>query len=259
MIVGESLTRKEKAMQTKMIAGVARLVPPAVLFSNVVGTVRAQDDTALPAAEAGAMRMFLTTMALWIAGCLQPAIQADIIVVLSTTFPVSLFEPIDLDGDGQTDFTFAYDSSACGLITERENRVIYFIDPLPNVGGPVQRLPEGFQIDLDLRDPDIGWLSLDPATIAMCFDTGCSSTWPPGSAQRGYIGLEFELADGVHYGYFDVNVSGSSPGIGIYGWGYETQAGAPIIAGAVPEPSSFMLVAAGATAIFLSRRKKRIR
>ena len=35
MIVGESLTRKEKAMQTKMIAGVARLVPPAVLFSNV--------------------------------------------------------------------------------------------------------------------------------------------------------------------------------------------------------------------------------
>ena len=111
----------------------------------------------------------------------------------------------------------------------------------------------------DLRDPDIGWLSLDPATIVMCFDTGCGSTWPPGSAQRGYIGLEFELADGDHYGYFDVNVSGSSPGIGIYGWGYETQAGAPIIAGAVPEPSSFMLVAAGAIAIFLSRRKKRIR
>ena len=34
-------------MQTKMIAGVARLVLAAVLFSGLAGTVRAQDDTAL--------------------------------------------------------------------------------------------------------------------------------------------------------------------------------------------------------------------
>lgn len=62
MIVGESLSRKEKAIQTKMIAAVARLVLAAVLFSNVVGTVRAQDDTALSAEDE---RAFQGALASW--------------------------------------------------------------------------------------------------------------------------------------------------------------------------------------------------
>jgi len=42
------------------------------------------------------------------------------------------------------------------------------------------------------------------------------------------------LDDGVHYGYFDISVSGSLPGAALYGWAYETRPGVPIKAGAKP-------------------------
>jgi hypothetical protein len=49
-------------MQTKMIAGVARLVLAAVLFSGLAGTVRAQDDTALSAKDE---RAYQAALASW--------------------------------------------------------------------------------------------------------------------------------------------------------------------------------------------------
>jgi hypothetical protein len=118
--------------------------------------------------------------------------------------------------------------------------------PPPNIGGPVVKLDPEFLIGPELDATGLAWISSDPrggyvspdesafATIVMCLSTGCASTWPPGPPQRGFIGLEFELDDGLHYGYFDISVSGSAPGAALYGWAYETRPGVPIKAGAKP-------------------------
>jgi hypothetical protein len=222
------------------------------------------------------MRAAVLGLTLGAAGILLPGARAEVVVtalperqVLFTDFPAPLYDPIDLNGDSVTDFTFGYDSSGVGLRTERANRVVYDIDPPPNIGGSVQRLPEGFLIGSALGIPGIDWRSADLrdgyvsegesrfVNIVLCLSTGCSSTWPAGPSHRGYIGLEFELDDGVHYGYFDVSVSGSNPATLLYGWAYESIPNIPISTVAVPEPSTWALIILGGVLFAYTRHNQR--
>ena len=186
-------------------------------------------------------------------------------VIWSDLFMVQY--PLDLDGDSRSDFTFAADNQGVGLRTERASRVIVSLSPPPNIGGPVAYLPEGFCIGSSL-DPQLAWNSSDPlggyvspgeiafATIVQCLDSGCLSTWPPGPATRGFIGIEFELADGRHYGYFDIVLSGDAAGAALLGWAYDSRPGMPILAGAVPEPSTWALLGGGGMLMVWFRRKR---
>jgi len=199
------------------------------------------------------MRAVLFALGISAVGMILPAARAEVVVIalpqpegFFTTFPFSVRYPIDLNGDSTADFTFSYHCTGVALRTERANRVVYRIAPPPNLGGRVQRLPEGFLISSELGTPGLDWGSSDQRdgyvspgekafmNIVLCLSTGCASTWPPGPLQRGFIGLEFELADGLHYGYFDVSVSGSVPAASLYGWAYESRPGVPIKAGAKP-------------------------
>ena len=175
--------------------------------------------------------------------------------------------PLDVDGDSVEDFTFGASYSGVGLRTERANRLIVSLSPPPNIGGPVADLPEGFAIGSSL-DPQLAWLSSDPvggyvtpgeiafATIVQCLDIGCLSTWPSGPATRGFIGIEFELADGLHYGYFDIVLSGDAAGAALLGWAYDSRPGVPISAGAVPEPSAWALLIGGGVLMVCFKRKR---
>lgn len=222
------------------------------------------------------MRAALLALALAAAGMMFPAAHAEVVVtalaepeVFFTDFPVPVYVPVDVNEDSVADFTFGYDSSGVALRTERANQVVYHVDPPPNLGGPVQRLSNGFLIGSELGDLTLAWRSADlrdgyvsPGEMAFvnvvtCFSTGCSSTWPAGPSQRGFIGLEFELGDGVHYGYFDVSVSGSSPGATLYGWAYESIPDLPITAVAVPEPSTWALMILGGVFLAYTRYKQR--
>ena len=220
------------------------------------------------------MRAKLLILMLAAAGLSSPAGLAQGVIRTTLPEPVGIFSdlftvlyPIDVDGDSMVDFTFGAESQGVALRTERANRLIYQIDPPPNLGGPVADLPEGFAIGSSL-EPQLAWRSSDLlggyvspgeiafVTIVQCLDIGCLSTWPPGPPTRGFIGIEFELADGLHYGYFDIVLSGDAAGAALLGWAYETQPGVPILAGAVPEPSTWAMQATGMALFWWYGRRK---
>jgi len=122
-------------------------------------------------------------------------------------------DAIDLNADTITDFTIGSDLSGVFLRTERSNRFVYRASPPPNIGGPVAALPAGFLIGTNLSDLSVAWASsdflggyVDPgeesfALLVLCLNTGCFTDF---RNRRDFIGLEFLLPDGIHYGYLDV-------------------------------------------------------
>jgi hypothetical protein len=167
---------------------------------------------------------------------------------------------LDIDENGTVDFSFWGDvASSVGMHSEGVNRYLIVPSPPPNIGGPVAALEAGFLIGAQSDDGRLDWFGDNHdywSGLMQSLSTGTAGEfW----GTRAYIGMEFQMNDGMHYGWFDVEGSSSSPYAEVHGWGYETEAGIPIIAGAVPEPSTIMLFSAGAMAILLSRFKRRIR
>lgn len=59
------------------------------------------------------------------------------------------------------------------------------------------------------------------------------------------MGVEFQRTDQTHYGWMLLQIS-SDAAIGqIESWAWETRPGVPILAGAVPEPSTWVLLSIG--------------
>jgi hypothetical protein len=72
---------------------------------------------------------------------------------------------------------------------------------------------------------------------------------------RAFLGLQFEIDGQKHLGWADVRAR-LGP-VTIFGYAYETEPGKAIVAGAVPEPPSLVLLAAGAAGLAALRRKRR--
>ena len=69
------------------------------------------------------------------------------------------------------------------------------------------------------------------------------------------MGVEFYIGDNIHYGWINLVVAEFIPYAEIYGWAYESEPGKPIIAGAVPEPSTLALFALGGGLLAAKRRR----
>ncbi|MCG8407711.1 MAG: PEP-CTERM sorting domain-containing protein [Phycisphaerales bacterium] len=72
--------------------------------------------------------------------------------------------------------------------------------------------------------------------------------------QNVYLGTRFDPGDGFHYGWIGVNRIAT--GLQAFAWGYETDPGVPIAAGA-PEPGSLALLAFGAAGVAGTHRRRR--
>ena len=71
---------------------------------------------------------------------------------------------------------------------------------------------------------------------------------------RGFVGLQFDIGGSLHYGWADMTNLGSNNGTILHAFGYNSTAGAA--SHPVPEPSSIMLLAAGAAGLAGWRRRR---
>ena len=86
-----------------------------------------------------------------------------------------------------------------------------------------------------------------------------SGDWEAGSGIETYVGFKIDIDNNGSFDGFGwigviVDESGPLPTITLTRWAY-TDDGSSIAAGQVPEPASLMLLAAGAGAMGLRRRK----
>jgi len=163
--------------------------------------------------------------------------------------PSSAYD-IDVNDDGLVDFSMlGSDPISVSLRSEGANRYLITPDPPPNIGGAVTALSGGFLIDSTSGNEDSSWFGddYDYSSILMLeFDTGRAGEfwntpdawgppWDPRSPpeMRTYVGIEFAAADGVHYGWIEVQGHWAYPYAKVFAWAYESTPGVGIIAGAV--------------------------
>lgn len=174
-------------------------------------------------------------------------------------FPPAFYD-FDVDGDGNADYRFnRADSLGVSVEPLGANRQIAFPAIPPDLGSYLDPLPSGFQIGSSLA-PTYYWVSTSSPNLAghsfvsACYDTGCIGLF---HGQTAYMGLEFVRGNNTYYGWALINNPSGTAGGFILEWAYETQPGASIFAGAVPEPSTWALLVVGAAALVYrkSRRK----
>jgi len=194
----------------------------------------------------------------------QSALATVIFVIPSdpilTVGSVDGFNPIDIDGNGTVDFQFG-GSDLLGTLFEREgnNRFIGLSEAPPNVGGSGFPLQDNTMIR-EIAPNGLTWIGRGSTILASCRSTGCSGLFYSEIAEgvtpvRGLLGVEFEAADGIHYGYIDLKFnSGVTTGF-INGWAYESEPGVGLTTTFIPEPGSQALLLSGLLG-FVVRRKR---
>ncbi len=92
--------------------------------------------------------------------------------------------------------------------------------------------------------------SIDQTGELYTFTSFATASVIPNSAADDFIGFDFTLADGVHYGYAEVT------GTDLVGYGFETVANTGIVTGAVPEPATVALLGSGLLGLAGLRRRR---
>lgn len=181
---------------------------------------------------------------------------------------------IDLNGDSTADFILTKDRRGISICTSETTFGTickhYFSDNLKakallanQILATIDNalaLSAGYEIDATGKG--ISEANLANADVTS-YDTGIRFSGYGGSFldRRAYLGLRFDLPDGRHAGWADAGAGreGDFARIEavIYGYAYETKPGESIAAGAVPEPPSLALLAAGAAGLATLRKKRR--
>ena len=182
----------------------------------------------------------------------QSALATVIFVVpsepLLTVGAEAAFNPIDLDGNGSIDFQFGgSDNAGTAFQREGNNRFLGQASPPPNVGGFGFPLQDNTMVR-EIAPNGLTWIGRGSTILASCRSTGCSGLFfsPVGEGQpaftRGFLGVEFEADDGIHYGYIDLKFNAGVTTGFINGWAYESEAGKGITTIPIPEPGSHALL-----------------
>lgn len=176
--------------------------------------------------------------------------------------PTGTIIPLDLNGDGNPDVRFSVNGASVGFYA------------FPELHSRIQAVfsgDVGYYWSFDYRLGDSIGITGAPAgaswrydplrgnLMGLCADTGVGIVclgyfWDyPETFTAKYLGLEFDLPDGTHYGYVAIRGSYGFGHLASYAW--ETLPGVPIVAGSVPEPARSALIVAGIAALLFRRRR----
>lgn len=159
---------------------------------------------------------------------------------------------LDFNSDGIVDLVFEATAGAqFGLELQGDNRAV------ENGSTDLAPLAQGFLIQPDLSSTTRQWSS--PGVHSGI--TACMTLPPPFGVtctgefhdQVSFMGAEFEIAGETHYGWVRIDSSFIAGGT-ILDYAYEASPGQGIAAGAIPEPSTWVLLVGGAIAAALGQR-----
>jgi hypothetical protein len=211
----------------------------------------------------------LIVSAAWL-GFAQPGSAQGTIAYYQPPSPIVLrdeffgqFYHLDLDDNGNPDVVFAYNLQFIGVGYPAGTRALSLMYPFPDRQGVPQPLPERFLIGPDSGAGQLQWfggVADAPAgfyALAWFTSAGAAGQFV---GQQAYMGVEFQRASGTHYGWVSLYVDRFAPVAVIDSWAWETRPGVPILAGAVPEPSTLALLVGGGLLIvwFKLRRNERM-
>lgn len=173
--------------------------------------------------------------------------------------PVPGFESrsVDVNYDGLDDFIF--DSLMSSTDSPRHgHRILMLPEPPPDIGGFVQPLAAGAMISADSAQSGLVWHDgngpVGGATLSACaWPFGCVGPW---LGQTAYAGIELQFDGQTYYGWLRIAHFEFSNGGALIDWAYETRPSVPILAGAVPEPSTWALLILGGGLFAWCKRKR---
>ena len=199
-------------------------------------------------------------------GCLRTACVVHALSML-TTAPLHgavVFTDIpDISSYGRDVVTFGIDFNFDSVVDVELRNLGHEFAAFPSasnrVAGVTAIPPDQNNFAAALIGGDVIGASLDFYTwntgycgLINCKDRGCLGFFSGGAA---YLGVEFSLDDTLHYGWILIdNELGAGGGV-IKSFAYESEAGVPIVAGAIPEPSTSVLIGGG-TALMLKRNSQ---
>ena len=172
---------------------------------------------------------------------------------------LGLFE-IDFDGNGTTDVSFEKFTSPFfinGISGSSTTSIIVNSDP--SISG-AQPLDQGELIGPILSEP-FSFLNLEfngrvgRLQLLSAFTSGdLLIEQGPFFRRTAYAGFSFEGEEGTHYGYALIRDNDAAASITVLNWAYESEPGVAIVAGAIPEPSTFVLCLLSVIPVFRRRR-----
>jgi hypothetical protein len=163
---------------------------------------------------------------------------------------------LDVDADGNPEYTFQ-SSAARGfrIIGRNTNKVAcYPLDLLPPLAAGT------------VIGPSVGSIPWTGGNTPISgYDTAGADGYFIG-LDSAYAGLQFNLADGTHYGWVRISlpkwVNGywdpfDPNGGWVYGYAWETRPNTPVVAGATPEPAIWAVLVGGSILVWCSLRGAR--
>jgi len=190
------------------------------------------------------------------------ALRADIVhnptyFLLGEVFQGTEEFDLDVNSDGTIDFSITASLNYfSGIHPDGQNQYLIHPDPPPNIGGGVAALDFNYLIGSNPESSAEEWYGSESySTLIFKLDSGTAGEF---QRHRAFVGLEFESAEGTHYGWLDIEgVPNGGSYFFVHGWAYESTPGVGIIAGAIPEPSSGILFMIGVWGSWTLRKRKK--
>lgn len=162
---------------------------------------------------------------------------------------------LDLNADEIDDINFISDIGGVGFFISEGTRILGYNYGRSGDLFASSHLNKGDVIGASGQIWDTGGYHLVATMIVPMSDQFIPSY--PNYPNQYYIGLEITVDNQPHYGWLSIQAP-DNPGNSaiVSGWAYEDVPDTPLAAGAIPEPSSIVLIGIGTLGVWMIRQKK---